>query len=103
MQNIFNQLDPMKTGAELLSEMTVLPPYDPNIRAQPSTVRLMALSDLYNIYIPCSMSVEIYSKLYLALLRSLQKKEGITAQIQRNENHKRICQRENNSVLGGCR
>jgi hypothetical protein len=47
------------------------------------------------------MSVEIYSKLYLALLRSLQKKVGTSAQIQRNENHKRICQRENNSVLGG--
>ena len=70
MENILKQLAPMKTGAELLSEMTVLPAYDPNIRAQPSTVRLMALSDLYNIYIPSSMSVEIYSKLYLALLRS---------------------------------
>ena len=101
MDNILKQLSPMKTGPELLSEMTVLPAYDPNIRAQPSTVRLMALSDLYNIYIPSSMSVEIYSKLYLALLRSLQKKEGITAQIQRNENHKRLCQRESNSVLGG--
>ena len=101
MENILNQLAPMKTGAELLSEMTVLPAYDPNIRAQPSTVRLMALSDLYNIYIPSSMSVEIYSKLYLALLRSLQKKVGTSAQIQRNENHKRICQRESNSILGG--
>ena len=100
MDNILRQLSPMKTGTELLSEMTVLPAYDPNIRDQPSTVRLMALSDLYNIYIPSGMSVEIYSKLYLALLRSLQKKEGITAQIQRNENYKRICQRENNSVLG---
>ena len=101
MENLLNQLSPMKTGTELLSEMTVLPAYDPNIRAQPSTVRLMALSDLYNIYIPSSMSVEIYSKLYLALLRSLQKKEGIAAQIQRNENHKRIIQRESNSILGG--
>ena len=101
MDTILNQLSPMKTGAELLSEMTVLPAYDPNIRAQPSTVRLIALSDLYNIYIPSSMSVEIYSKLYLALLRSLQKKVGINAQIQRNENHKRICQRESNSILGG--
>ena len=101
MDNILRQLSPMKTGAELLSEMTVLPPYDPNIRAQSATTRLMALSDLYNIYIPSSMSVEIYSKLYLALLRSLQKKVGTSAQIQRNENHKRICQRESNSILGG--
>ena len=101
MDNILSQLSPMKNGKELLDQLTVLPTYDPNIRDQPSTVRLMALSDLYSIYIPSSMSVEIYSKLYLALLRSLQKKVGITAQIQRNENHKRICQRENNSILGG--
>ena len=101
MDNILSQLSPMKNGKELLDQMTVLPPYDPKIREQSSTVRLMALSDLYNIYIPSSMSVEIYSKLYLALLRSLQKKEGITAQIQRNENHKRIIQRESNSILGG--
>ena len=101
MDNILNQLSPMKTGSELLSEMTVLPAYDPKICEQSSTVRLMALSDLYNIYIPSSMSVEIYSKLYLALLRSLQKKIGTSAQIQRNENHKRICQRESNSILGG--
>ena len=101
MDNILSQLSPMKNGKELLDQLTVLPTYDLNIRDQPSTVRLMALSDLYSIYIPSSMSVEIYSKLYLALLRSLQKKVGITAQIQRNENHKRICQRENNSILGG--
>ena len=101
MENLLNQLSPMKTGTELLSEMTVLPPYDPKIRLQSATIRLMALSDLYNIYIPSSMSVEIYSKLYLALLRSLHKKEGISAQVQRNENHKRILQRESNNVLGG--
>ena len=101
MDNILSQLSPMKNGKELLDQLTVLPTYDLNIRDQPSTVRLMALSDLYNIYIPSSMSVEIYSKLYLALLRSLQKKVGTSAQIQRNENHKRICQRESNSILGG--
>ena len=101
MENLLNQLSSMKTGTELLSEMTVLPPYDPKIRLQSATIRLMALSDLYNIYIPSSMSVEIYSKLYLALLRSLHKKESISAKIQRNENHKRICQRESNSILGG--
>ena len=101
MDNILSQLSPMKNGKELLSAMTVLPSYDPNIRAQPSTARLMSLSDLYNIYIPSSMSVEIYSKLYLALLRSLQKKSGTLAQILRNKNHKRIIQCESNSVLGG--
>lgn len=101
MDTILNQLSPMKNGKELLEELTILPPYNPKIREQASTVRLMALSDLYSLYIPSTMSVEIYSKLYLALLRSLQKKSSTLAQIQRNENHKRIIQRESNSVLGG--
>ena len=73
MDTILNQLSPMKNGKELLEELTILPPYNPKIREQASTVRLMALSDLYSLYIPSTMSVEIYSKLYLALLRSLQK------------------------------
>ena len=99
--DIFSQLAPMKSEKELLTEMTVLPEYDENIRSQPSTVRLVSLSDIYNIYIPSSMSVEIYSKLYLALMRSLQKKEGVNSQIQRNENYKRIHQRESNGIIGG--
>ena len=101
MNNILNQLSPMKSGKELIAEMTVLPEYDESIRSQPPTVRLVSLSDIYNIYIPSSMSIEIYSKLYLALLRSLQKKTSLNAQIQRNENHKRICRRESNGILGG--
>ena len=57
MENILSQLSPMKNGKELLDQMTVLPAYDPNILEQSSTVRLMALSDLYNIYVPSVMSV----------------------------------------------
>lgn len=101
MNDILSQLSPMISGKDLIKEMTVLPKYDESIRSQPSTVRLVSLSDIYNIYIPSAMSVEIYSKLYLALIRSLQKKSGIAAQIQRNENHKRIHRRESNSILGG--
>lgn len=101
MNDILSQLSPMISGKDLIKEMAVLPKYDESIRSQPSTVRLVSLSDIYNIYIPSAMSVEIYSKLYLALIRSLQKKSGIAAQIQRNENHKRIHRRESNSILGG--
>lgn len=91
----------MKAGQELIYEMSVLPLYDENIRSQSTTSRLIALSELYNIYIPSSMSVEIYSKLYLALLRSLQKKSSRNARIQQNENYKYICQKDCNGILGG--
>lgn len=101
MNNIFSQLSDMKAGQDLISEMSVLPLYDENIRSQSTTSRLIALSELYNIYIPSPMSVEIYSKLYLALLRSLQKKSSRNARIQQNENYKSICQKECNGILGG--
>lgn len=101
MNNILSQLSEMKTGQDLISEMSVLPLYDENIRSQSTTSRLIALSELYNIYIPSPMSVEIYSKLYLALLRSLQKKSSRNARIQQNENYKYICRKECNGIIGG--
>ena len=101
MNSIINQLAEMKMGKELISEMSVLPTYNDNIRSENQAVRLIALSDLYDIYLPSEMSTEIYSKLYLALLRSLQKKNGRTATIQRNENNKLIRQQEHNGVIGG--
>ena len=65
--------------------MTVLPSYNSDTRFQSATIRLMALSDLYSIYIPSSMSIEIYSKLYLALLRSLQKKVELTSPLLKSK------------------
>lgn len=99
--NITDLLPPMRTGNELLSSLSVLPQYDKNIRSQSEAVRLVALSDVYKIYIPSPMTTEIYSKLYLALLRSLQKKLTITAVIQRNENHKAICLQSSSGIIGG--
>lgn len=101
MNSIINQLAEMKMGKDLISEMSVLPIYNDNIRTENQAVRLIALSDLYDIYLPSEMSTEIYSKLYLALLRSLQKKNCRTATIQRNENNKLIRQQEHNGVIGG--
>ena len=101
MNSIINQLAEMKMGKDLISEMSVLPTYSDNIRSENQAVRLIALSDLYDIYLPSAMSTEIYSKLYLALLRSLQKKNGRTATIQRNENNKLIRQQEHNGIIGG--
>ena len=72
---IIGQLPKMLSGDELLACMRRLPNYDKSIRNADAPIRLMELSNLYDIYIPNAMSTEIYSKLYLAMLRSLQKKE----------------------------
>lgn len=101
MNDILTALPEMKSGNELISELTVLPLYDDGIRSQSQAVRLMALSDLYNIYIPSQMSVEIYSKLYLSLLRSLQNKSSKNAVIQRNLNYKSMQNKVYSGVMGG--
>lgn len=101
MQEMMNSLPEMLSGAELISAMTVLPEYSEQIRNESASVRLMALSDLYKIYLPSQMTAEIYSKLYLALLRSLQKKTTKEAVRQQNENYKAVRQREYSGILGG--
>ncbi|MDE6312179.1 MAG: hypothetical protein K2M46_00890, partial [Lachnospiraceae bacterium] len=70
LSDIIRILPPMKSGDDLISALEVLPEYDEDIRNGDVSVRLMALSDLYRIYVPSQMSLEIYSKMYLALLRS---------------------------------
>lgn len=100
--NIFlGQLPEMKFGNELVRALSVFPEYDNSICKENQAVRLMALSDIYKIYVPSQMSFEIYSKLYLALLHSLQKKTTKMAIIQRNQNHKAIRNNEYNGIIGG--
>ena len=100
MVDIISYLPKMKTGRELLDALTILP-YKADMRGSSVSERLVALSDLYRIYIPSEMSVEIYNKLYLALLRSLQKKYTKTAILQQRENFKAIRQQDYESIIGG--
>lgn len=62
----------------------------------------MALNSLYDVYIPNVMSAKIYSKIYLATLRSLQKK-GTKLAIQQKNLNGRIVQGYQNSggICGG--
>lgn len=96
-----SKLPEMKSGNELIAALSIIPEYDETICQQNQAVRLMALSDLYQIYIPSQMSLEIYSKLYLALLRSMQKKGTQMAIKQRYENYKAIQQQSYSGILGG--
>lgn len=101
IRDILACLPEMKSGKELASAIAVLPDYNDSIRFQNQAVRLMGLSDLYGVYIPSAMSIEIYSKLYLALLRSLQKKATRMAIKQSIENFKVIKEQEYSGILGG--
>lgn len=78
MNEIIKLIPEMKTGQELMECMGEYPDYLPEVREKSSAERLIALSDIYDIYIPSQMSVEIYHKLYMGLMRSLQEKKQYT-------------------------
>ena len=101
MNNILKQIPEMLDGNELKSALEVLPEYSLDVCSMDSVTRLVALSDLYKIYVPSFMSVEIYSKLYLALIRSMNKKQTKLATIQQNENFKAVSGYEYRGIMGG--
>lgn len=91
----------MLTGIRLKEALRIQPEYSESIRNATESERLIALQDLYRVYIPTEMSREIYSKLYLALLRSMSKKQSLTAVRQFSENQKIIKGKEFSSIIGG--
>ena len=101
MNDILKILPEMITRSELDNRLCILPVYDENIKYKSIPERLIALQDIYRVFIPNKMSREIYSKLYLSLLRSIQKKQSIIATRQANENNKMIRQQSYESIIGG--
>lgn len=106
---VIKQLPEMLSGENLINKMQVLPKYNRKFRENGSvTERLIKLSDLYNIYIPSQMSIEIYNKLYLGIVRSLQKKGETLTIKQYNSTYKTIQNIKNkigdqnyNGIMGG--
>ena len=99
--NVFADMPSMLSGQDLISALSVFPEYKDSIRNENQAVRLMALSDLYRLYIPSQMSIEIYSSMYLALLRSIQKKVTKTAVKQQYQNHRAIQNQAYRGIMGG--
>ena len=101
IENFIRELPEMKSGEELVKALSIFPEYEDSVRYESQTVRLMRLSDLYRIYVPSNMSTEIYAKLYLALLRSLQKKGTQVAIRQKYQNYNRIQNQDYRGIIGG--
>ena len=91
----------MLFGEELDDRLIKLPDYTPEICSAEAGTRLLYLNRLSEIYIPSQMTREIYSKLYLAMIRSLEKKGTRPSLQQGIQNHKRITGKAGHSILGG--
>lgn len=89
MNKVIKELPDMLSGKELQKAMSIIPKYDKQIQEDGNIAeRLLKLSDLYSIYIPSQMSTEIYSKLYLGIIRSMQKKGNKLAVQQFNSTYR---------------
>ena len=101
MENLMTKMPKMLMGQDLAKSMLLLPTYNPAICKADAGARLMALDAMTDIYVPSQMSYEIYSKIYMAMLHSLKKKQTKDAIQQGNQNHMRLQGLGYNSVLGG--
>ena len=99
MENIKNQLNEFLSDDELLEALMVLPEYKKGLKSK--TDRLMALLDIYKIFIPNKASIDIYNRLYLALINSLDKKESIFERTLMNDNFRSIKKLKRYGVIGG--
>ncbi len=94
-------LPDLYSGEELVNRLRIIPEYDPTIREQDMAERLLRLSDIYRIYLPSAMSVEIYNKIYLATAMSLRKKSTRQAITQQIDNFKSMQSGEYRGIIGG--
>lgn len=101
MTKLIEYLPKMLIGEELEQAMTFLPKYSIDICCLSASDRLLALESLSEIYVPSMMTYEIYSKIYLAMAHSLDKKNTKLALKQSNQNYRQIHGMNYSGVLGG--
>lgn len=100
--NIVEMLPPLLSGDVLIERLKDIPEYDDRIRYEDTAARLMQSVDIYKIYYPSAMSVEIYNKLYIATAMSLKKKCTKLAVMQKNENYRAMKKHtEYRGIIGG--
>ena len=95
-------IKPMLANDDLKNALYDLPAYDESNRNDDVSIRLMKLSDIYKIYVPSVMTFEIYHKLYMSMMISLQKKETKEAILQQKNNFLRMRDSGFRGIIGGC-
>ena len=99
MDNLKEQLNKYLSGEELINVLTVLPAYREGLIEVPD--RLTALLDVYKLYIPNKKALDVYNRLYMAILNSLEKKNTLLEVGLQNDNFRTIKGLKRYGVIGG--
>lgn len=99
MDNLKEQLNKYLSGDELINALTVLPPYQEGLVDVPD--RLTALLDVYKLYVPNRKALDVYNRLYMAILNSLDKKDTLLEVGLQNDNFRAIKGLKRYGVIGG--
>lgn len=99
MNELMKQLPPMLNDEELIEALKVVPKYKEGLIKKDE--RLVALMDVYKLYMPFPATVEIYRRLYLAVLGSLEKKNTIEETRLLNDNYRFTKGLNRFGVIGG--
>ena len=99
MSELKDQLNDYLVGPDLIRELTVLPNYKNDL--VDTGDRLIALLDVYKLYLPTRSTIEIYNRLYLSLISSLEKKNSILNVQLANDNFRTIRGQKRYGVIGG--
>lgn len=95
-------LPPLISGDALIRAVSYYPDYDKKIIDAEPYERLERLTDIYRLYYPFPMAIEIYSKLYLATVYSLKKKNTKLAVQQRNMTYRSMTgDKQYKGIIGG--
>lgn len=86
--NLTDKMPPYYTDNELTKKLSVLPEIKPDDTSKQS--RLLNLLSVYDLFIPTNMAREIYSTVYFALVRSLNRKSKLYDTYKMNDNRKVI-------------
>lgn len=99
MNNLIKQLNPILVDEQLVNAITIKPEY--RTEAKEKGERLMALLDIYKIFLPNKTTINIYNRLYLSVVSSLEKKDNIEETKILNNNFKVIKGAKRYGVIGG--
>lgn len=88
MSDYSGLLPKMLFGEDLKNMLQVLPDYDESVRGLDAGTRLLKLMDIYKVFVPQNLSLEIYHKLYMMTVMSLQQKGTVDSTRQLNANHR---------------